>query len=184
MIVSHACKFIYFGLPRTASTSMHQWLMEWGHRKGYQHDVNVPSGCEDYFKWTIVRNPYDRAVSLWYMAQSQVRHGFQQSAPFNTPTFYDFLLKVQDRGDRFYSTTQMDFLRKVKLDACLKFEDLPMCLWDLPFLDEHRIPPKLNSVNKKAWDKYYTPKEESLAWELYREDFDAYGYQRFNYPYL
>jgi len=68
MVISEADRFAFLDIPRTGSSSMHTMLVE-----DYQA---TPVGRHqwpamrrilpaDWFIFSIVRNPYDRAVSIW-----------------------------------------------------------------------------------------------------------------------
>jgi hypothetical protein len=65
MIISYTHRYVYIGIPRTASKSMNHWLCEWfdGRFHGEHHDYVVPEEAAGYLVFTIVRNPYDRATS-------------------------------------------------------------------------------------------------------------------------
>jgi len=67
MHVSHEHRFVHISLPYTKSTSTRKWLERayGAHQVGYQHDAWMPDGCEGYCVFTTVRDPKDRAVSLW-----------------------------------------------------------------------------------------------------------------------
>ena len=77
MIVSRKRRFIYIGPPKTATTTLHHWLSQpalcesrWDPKGQDQHRTDLPDGCEDYLIVVSIRNPLDRAVSLWRHSQS------------------------------------------------------------------------------------------------------------------
>jgi hypothetical protein len=66
MIVSHRLKFVFLGIPRTASRAMHAALKELpGARQpwGGLHRMTIPANARDYFTFCCVRNPYQRLYS-------------------------------------------------------------------------------------------------------------------------
>ncbi|MCY4014505.1 MAG: sulfotransferase family 2 domain-containing protein [Gammaproteobacteria bacterium] len=69
MIISPSHKFVYIGIPRTASKSMNEWLMRHygGIWYGGHHDYHgIPEDARSFLVFTTVRNPYDRAVSGFF----------------------------------------------------------------------------------------------------------------------
>lgn len=70
MIISPTHKFVYIGIPRTASKSMNEWLMRHygGIWYGGHHDYEgIPDDARSFLVFTTVRNPYDRAVSGFFL---------------------------------------------------------------------------------------------------------------------
>ena len=68
MVISHELKYVYIAIPRTASKSMSTWLVEnfKGESIGRHHEWRVPTELREYLVFTIVRNPYERVVSMDY----------------------------------------------------------------------------------------------------------------------
>lgn len=134
MIVSHLRQFLYFGPPKTATTSLHRWLSQplfcrrrWTPAQGDQHAARVLAGCEEYFRFASIRHPLDREVSLW--AHSQSRASREQGTP--ALTFCEFVA-WQPTASWFYRTGQAEILRGVRLDAVVRFDRLAEDLAGLP----------------------------------------------------
>ena len=75
MYIDHDNKIVFIHIPRTGGTSIKSALNL--HDKIYKEDVyhmsanDIPKECEDYFKFTFVRNPFDRFVSLYFYNKSE-----------------------------------------------------------------------------------------------------------------
>lgn len=68
MIISHKHRYVYISVPKAASQTMFRVLSEHydGERYGGMHENQIPPMARDYFKFTVVRNPYRRALRLWW----------------------------------------------------------------------------------------------------------------------
>ena len=120
MIISHKPKFIFVHIPRTGGTSTREVLKNYGgvryisHEKlsdlkrvKLDHQKEKAAGIEnlnledtkDYFKWTRVRNPWDRLVSIY----GRRKKDFEFSERFpERPTFVEDATLTQAR-DSFNS---------------------------------------------------------------------------------
>jgi len=129
MIISNKYKFIFFPIPRTAShcirNAIRPFLVEsdweqkglYGSNKrlpfnvGYEHghisvkEIGKYLNLDDYFKFTIVRNPYDRLISAFSFQRRLIDFN---SIPTNHPFMY---------------RPQMDFIEN-KMDYIGKFENI------------------------------------------------------------
>ena len=143
MVISDKYKSIYLGAPKTATTSLHRWLIEngWGwpcyrdcgepaatvagwlaHEgpQERQHHCVVWAWYRDYYTWTVWRDPIARGASLYrhYLLDAQYAPG---------AAFSDFIDLVTTRSaelNSFYWRTQADWWRGTRLDAIIPFHDL------------------------------------------------------------
>lgn len=76
MVISHSLKYVYFAVPKTASTSISNILIDKceGEQHGNWHNVVAPVECCDYYKFCTVRHPYTRAISLYFHILRMGRH--------------------------------------------------------------------------------------------------------------
>ena len=88
-MICHEFKTIFIHIPKTAGTSVESMFGKVQIKnQNYFIETNEPGkhwGAEflqekyseyfnEYFKWTIVRNPWEREVSLYNMLKNQVRY--------------------------------------------------------------------------------------------------------------
>jgi hypothetical protein len=139
-----------------------------------------------YFKFTFVRNVYDRSYSdyLWIQKDRKV------SGPF-----LDYLLRrgrfekiLTDRSDMTYRgdhlTPQSDFFDlegPLKVDFVGRFESIQndtahlsrILGIDKPF-DVHE---KRNASRKKHYSQFFSPRERAMVEQVYAKDLATLGYQ-------
>jgi len=136
MIISHRWRFVYVGPPKTASTTLHHWLSQpafcdqrWTPERQDQHSVVIPPEVQDYFTFASIRDPLDRAVSLWAHSQSPTSLAAGEVWPMG---FEEFVLEFQPRASWFYRLSQAELLASVRLDGVIRFERLEKDLFRLP----------------------------------------------------
>lgn len=197
MIVSYHRSFVYIGPPKTASTTLHKWLTQpalrvrrWCEDDGDQHRSDMPENAKAFFTFASVRNPFDRAVSLWAMSQDE-----GQRTSFRMPKmeFHEFV-KWMARGQRpkfspqwFYSVSQSSAIGDCRLDAIVRFEDLET-VKELPPIAAVKDPldpiPQLRAkvshgrVVRRNWKAYYGASdiEADNVRRHFIEDFERFGY--------
>jgi hypothetical protein len=145
VVICDRHQWVYVAAPKTATTTIHRWLIEnecgrpfydnapppaearrrWLDRNGQAHDKQharrIPNYARRYFTWSVVRDPLDRAESLY-------RHYLTDAIYAPHVGFVDFLGQVVGRSwplDHFYTWNQADWLNLCRLDAVVDFADLP-----------------------------------------------------------
>lgn len=67
MIISNKHKVVFVAIPKTGTRSVYNSLRNVFAGELYkEHHKVIPKEYRDFFKFTIVRNPYDRIVSVWW----------------------------------------------------------------------------------------------------------------------
>lgn len=169
MIVHHVGRWVYLAAPKTASISLHAWLP--GERSEFAHSMHVQAPAESYLRWTVLRDPYDRAVSLWthYWNHEQ---GMQLD-------FRQFCFALADRLlPPFYQWNQSDWLRGQRLDAVVRFEHLAIDLRRLPIALPADDPPHLGDRLHDSPSVRYDAETRGLIRDWAAADIDLVIAQR------
>ena len=205
MIISHQHKFIFFAVPRTGTHTLRQALYpylgenDWeqqalfrqtkipidsiaqighGHISWQQLKKHLPKEqWQSYFKFAIVRNPYDRYVSVCTFLN---RHNpeFKNSAvqfmknALKQPRFQQRIL-VQPQFNML-----SDELGESGMDFVGRYEDLQKSI-DTIF-NKIGIPrqalPHANASTHNAYMDYYDDELCNLVANHYQSDFELFDY--------
>ena len=214
MIINHAHRFIFLHIPKTAGTAITSWLSrftEWNdielggtaygeamqevygkrfrlHKHSPSWQVRKVIGHEvwnAYYKFAVVRNPFDRLVSAYEFYRCWDHPGVASVKAM--PSFDEFLGSDYFARDRLNPSratgSQAGFLglgQGFEIDRVCRFEHLAQDLSAVA--EELGLPaPDLtvsNESQRAPLETYYTDERQRLVADLYAEDFDAFGYAK------
>jgi hypothetical protein len=181
MIISKTLKYVYIAIPRTGSKSMSQWLVDHyqGEWTGRHHEWKVPDDCRGFLVFTLIRNPYEIQASGWFF-EPVIKSGREPPRP---QTYAQAVAQWVRPTDQPIS--QKEFVEWSGISQILYFEHLPGCLQDLPFVDPDNVAPfpHLNAGGYRPSGDFFgimAKGDEELVWENSRDDFEFFGYERYN----
>jgi hypothetical protein len=187
----HQCIFVH--IPKAAGVSLANNLfgdLGGGHLPIYRYyQVYSPSEFKRYFKFTIVRNPWDRLVSAYF---------FLKEGGFNDvdKKWYDKNISHYRNFDSFVKgwmskTSVYDFIHfvpqyryialgdNILVDKVYRFESMDETLNDLSKRFSMKLENKhLNKTGsrEKGYRQYYTKESEILVAKIYKKDVELFGY--------
>lgn len=186
------CIFIH--VPKNAGQSIRNSLFENllpGHMKAFTYQLIFPKRIYDnYFKFAIVRNPWDRLASAYMFMKGGGAHekdrlwSEKKLAQFDT---FESFVRTGLQNDEIqkwpHFRPQVDFLRgqngKIELDFIGRFENLQE---DFNHVRDHLgLTGKLLFINKTntkraPYQTYYTNETQQIAANIYQEDVEAFKY--------
>jgi hypothetical protein len=189
----YGCIFIH--VPKCAGQSIRASLFENlqpGHINVYTYQLIYPKRIFDsYFKFTFVRNPWDRLVSAYLFMRAGGAHKKDQEwAQAHLADYPDFASFVQEGLQRKeilswpHFRPQVQFLKgqqgRIEMDFIGRFENIQE---DFRYIADHLgIPGELLFINKtktkrNPYQAYYSDDLREIAARVYREDIKAFHYQ-------
>jgi len=133
---------------------------------------------DDYFKFAVVRNPYDRFVSFYYHLLKQTTHRWHEYA-VKAGSFAGFIEQMKHIPEPSQKHYLMGRYGNINMDYIIRFEDIQNDYKEVckKLNIDFNLPVK-NTTKHVAYEELYTTKEKEFVYNLYKEDFDAFGYKR------
>jgi len=188
VVISIPRKYVFVNLTKCASQSLRAILVDHFDGKprlGTHHMNDVPHGYRNFFTFACVRNPYDRAISLWYSmlyTRPDDRYGFRKHCgSIELVPFLKWLNSVEPYNALMFS--QYGWLRDISMSMVLRFENLDEEVKRLPFWrDDVKLERRNASKGRKPWQDYMTDEVVNLINVWARDDFSHFGYERLDAP--
>ncbi len=185
MVVLRKQKHIYVELIKTGTHSVRRWLRDNYMGKivkpgdEYHHSCNVPDEYKDYTVFVTVRNPYERTLSHYYFSNlHQPLKAFLQylldskEGIFKEGVKFPYIHCSQKKQYDIAGAKEFIRLEHFRKDALAKLDFVKRTVPKLPRL--HVTPGR----PKKRALECYTKSELDMIWECYKEDFEAFGYEK------
>jgi len=192
MALSDKYNILFIHIPKNAGTALIDGLGLSPH--GHYSWRNHPRFNYNYYKFAIVRNPWDRVVSAyefakmdksyWHSKDNQTKHPDYDLC--QTLTFKECVelllknpskLKHQGWGSQHFYVAKEE---KIMVDSILKMENLDKELKEMFVkLNINKIPyiPKSNTSTRTLdYKKYYDEETKQIIAEKYKKDIKLFNY--------
>lgn len=196
MPICHNLKLCFIHVPKTAGTSIER-AFGWHGEKNLigslspkynvcpQHlywkelEREFPQ-INEYTKFSIVRNPFDRLVSEYCYAQQYKCRPSSFIKGLKFDEFIENFLKLNKEERCFIFDRHLELQTKF-IEGCedlhlFKYEDLNSCFSFLTQIKEDLLIKHENQSLRKTWQSYYSEKSKCQVYDFYKADFDKLGY--------
>lgn len=182
--------YVFISVPKAGTHTMY-WILK-NHfggkqQKGAYHQKNVPKAHRKKFLFTMVRNPYARAVSAWTsLTKTDPRYKKAWVKQAGGPDFESFMRLIainrpKTRLPGIIAPIPMhEWIGGIKFDKIIKIENLANDIHTLPFIKdaEFKIPQLLKRTDKDEYEKYLDDKTIPLIHKWAKTDFKDFGYKK------
>lgn len=186
-------KAIFVHIPKTAGVSLVKSIYgenveRGGHRKITHLSKLMPGSINDYFTFTIVRNPWDRLYSAYkFMTNGGINHHDENAFKLHLSSidsFEDFVMNWLNKDNlkhiiHFYP--QSWFLKnnsgEIELDFIGRFEYLSSDFAEIA--NKMGVKNKLKHLNKGDKGSYKTVYSQEMIEKvkfIYKEDIERFNY--------
>jgi hypothetical protein len=193
-MINHKYKFLFIHIPKTSGRSTELCLNRRCGKDDTGTRLNGPlqllrnphktlddyykiyskQELKSYFKFTIVRNPFDRIVSEYFYSR---KRRLTQSRDFKT-----FVVngEIDTQSYPNHNIPQIDFfVDKKRIDYIAKFENLQEDFKTI--CDKIKIPhqelPHHNNTKHKHYTEYYDDETRQIVAEKYAKDIEYFNYE-------
>jgi|TARA_B110000285_G_scaffold28573_1_gene28663 hypothetical protein len=201
-------KVNFVRIPKNASTSLYNYFGATNTiRDNYLNvdnqvykNIFAPSHCRldfavkefgerilDLPTLAVIRNPYDRMVSMYFFAQKFKLNKIYDVNIDNFLKFCEDFESLCSDEDFFHGWTQKSFIElegNISVGNLIRFENLEVEF--TKFLHEHNLKnfykkagiqlKKENQTKHKAYQEYFCPKSKNIINKIWGEDVDYFGY--------
>ena len=182
-MISHTHKCIFIHNNKTGGTSISKFLIndpepECKHCTILEHKEKYGDCFDSYFKFTIVRNPWDRLVSQYFFrVGDDSQFGFVPRKK-NT-SFREFLQRPFPIGHVQQFSRISNKNGNVLVDFIGKFENLQQdsnVVCDKLGIPQQQLPHEYKTKHKH-YTEYYDDETKEIVAERYTKDIEYFGYE-------
>lgn len=196
-MISHKHKFAFAHIPKCGGVSIHNSFLDMGidfSETGHKNlrAIAKDNNIDDYLKFTFVRNPWSRVVSLYFFWKGQNKnhqfyHFDHKQVDYikdNKLSFIDFVHLINEPRNVFHEKPHIYpyfyhyFSCDQTYDIVGKIETFQKSFNAVCKKLGHK-PPKVKHSNKskhKHFGEYYNYDTRKIVEKLYKEDINYFDY--------
>jgi len=167
---------IYIHIYKTGGESVRHAMRqigtcrEIGHKHSTANEIKDEVFYNSSVKFTLVRNPYDWLVSLWWFICKSERHELHRIIPKNFDSFIEFWVDNMQPGQKYQHNHQHHFINK---DVYIyKLEEIHTIRPTFLPLLKH-----INTSNHRPYREYYTNETKAIVSRILKKDIRKFGYE-------
>ena len=191
-MISHSHKWIWVAINKTATTSMAKKLTKKCFVSHTKHQTLLeaktavtPIQYKKYFKFTVVRNPWDRILSLYLYRELKDYTGVKKDK-INFEKWLE--LCFVDKNKRYcafngikFTQSQVEWISdgtEINVNFIGKFENLEKA-WKIICNEigiDHSKLPKIKTTKHRHYRHYYNARTKKIIKDFFERDIDLFKY--------
>lgn len=175
---------IFVTTPKSGSHTGFKLMQDYfGAKGGFNHSIQTPHNLNDYYKFTFVRNPYDRFCSLYHACVINHEKKFVPiHARKHIIKYAEWMLKcaknqIFPRKDLM--APQWLWHEQSRLDNYIQIEHAEV-EFKRAFPKKNIVMPHELKREHITWEEVKTPQLTELVTDWAGKDFEFYGYKNEN----
>ncbi|WP_170265729.1 sulfotransferase family 2 domain-containing protein [Thiohalocapsa marina] len=187
---ANACQCIFIHIPKAAGSSISQTLFQQPsrHVPYFEYERASPRKFRKFFKFTFVRNPWDRLVSTYFFLKrggvNQLDANWAVDHLSDYQNFEEFVhdgLRTDSVREWIHFRPQTYFIADaegdIKVDFIGRFEKIErdFCLIEKKLGCEHELR-KMNVGQHAHYRDYYTKETKKIVYDFYERDIELLQY--------
>ena len=193
-MINHKYKFLFIHIPKTSGRSIEICLNNTCGRDDNARRFNGPNKLlrnphrtldsyyriytkqklKNYFKFTLIRNPFDRMVSEYFYSK---RRRLTKTRDFKTFVMNN---EIDTHSYSMHNAPQIDFfINSARVDYIGRFENLEEdfnIICDKIGIDRQQLP-HTNKTNHKHYTEYYDDETRAIVTKRYARDIECFDYK-------
>lgn len=189
LVVSHKHKYVYYSVPKTATTSIKKYLEKYTSidigsltlENGYSIEYN--NEWDSYYKFSFVRNPWDRVLSCFLDKTKQCigkSWALEHYKQYYDNSFEEFIDNLNGKNILYDNhLIPQTMLINNNINFIGRFENLHQ---DLSIVQNILSIPKEdmsyeNATCHEHYAEYYNRATKDKIYCLYKEDIERFNYE-------
>lgn len=169
-------RLIYYDVPKCASSTIRYLLFNNDHRLSLR---NPRDDIGEYFRFSFVRNPWDRMVSNWKMFTTRPSRIAQirSMTDDDVSSFEDFVHFARRMKNHHWQPQVLFLPDELSFLGRLETFDQDFArLCESIGMEVPTLPEKRNATERAHYSDYYTPALVEIVAGMYRDDIERFGY--------